>query len=390
MWWEVIRVLRWFGFAAGVLILSATALSIVGTLVVPRSINSRISRGCERGVDTVFLLCTRRLRSFLRRDRILAWQSPITLLVRLAVWIGLLVVGYGLVLLPIAGGPIMFAFSEAGSSMFTLGYAAPTNTASTALDYVAAYTGLVVVGLQVGYLPTLYAAFNRRETLVTLLISRAGVPAWGPEILARTRWGIFDGDPRPVLDELFEEWERWSAEVAESHSTYLTLVRFRSPQPLSHWLTSVLAVMDAAALHLSLAPASEPKLSARLCLRMGFVALNQIARAMRLPVVDDPDPSGPISVSYEEFSTAVSMLDVLTYPIERTIDEAWPEFRGWRANYDATALALARALDAPPAQWSGGRRWPSTPIPPQRPATRRALDATRQRRNPRPPESPPQ
>ncbi|HEX9338578.1 MAG TPA: hypothetical protein VF892_21955 [Pseudonocardiaceae bacterium] len=362
--------LRWFGFAAGLVILLGTAISVVGTLVVPRGIDSRISRATDNAVDTAFVLVTKRVRDFLVRDRILAWQGPIALLVRLAVWTALLVIGYGLVLLPVVTDTLAHPFSEAGSSIFTLGYAAPQNTSSTMIDYVAAYTGLVVVGLQVGYLPTLYAAFNRRETLVTLLTSRAGVPAWGPEILARTRWGIYDGDTRPVLHELFDAWERWSAEVAESHTTYLTLVRFRSPRPLSHWLTSVLAVMDAAALHLALAPASEPKQSTRLCLRMGFVALNQIARTMRLPAIDDADPDTPISISYDEFALAVDMLHSLNYPIERSTEQAWPHFRGWRANYDRTALSLALALDAPPALWSGPRRWPAEPMPPQRPASR--------------------
>jgi hypothetical protein len=370
-------VLYWLGFAAGIAVVLGTAFSVVGTLVVPRSIDSRISRGCERVVDLAFRLATWRVHDFLRRDRILAWQGPVGLLLRLGVWIGLLVLGYSLVLLPTVSGSPAFALSEAGSSMFTLGYAAPTNTGSAAVDYVAAYTGLVVVGLQVGYLPALYAAFNRREALVTMLTSRAGVPAWGPEILARTRWGIYDADTGAVLRELFEAWEQWSAEVAESHTTYLTLVRLRSPRPLSHWLTSVLAVMDAAALHLSLAPGSEPKQSARLCLRMGFVALNQIARTMRLPMQDDPDPDAPISIDYEQFVSAADMLEALNYPIEQPTDRAWPAFRGWRANYDTTALALARVLDAPPALWSGDRRWPATPIPPQRPTARLPHEDTR-------------
>ncbi len=363
-------IVRWVLLAIGVVILTGTTLSVIGTLVVPRNIDSRISRGCEAAVDTLFRLVTRRVRTFERRDRVLAWQSPVALLVRLAAWIGLLVIGYGLILMPVVTDSPFHALSEAGSSMFTLGYAAPGSGSSTAVDYLAAYTGLVVVGLQVGYLPTLYAAFNRRETLVTLLVSRAGVPAWGPEILARTRWGIYDGDTQPVLRELFTAWEQWSAEVGESHTTYLSLVRLRSPRPLSHWLTSVLAVMDAAALHLALAPENEPKQAARLCIRMGFTALNQIARTMRLPSDDDPDPDGPISIGYDEFADAVAMLRRLNYPVERSAEQAWPHFRGWRANYDRTALALARAVDAPPAPWSGDRRWPSTPIAPMRPASR--------------------
>jgi hypothetical protein len=372
-------VFRWLGCALGIVVLVAAAASVVGTLVVPRGIDSTISRACERTVDAMFEMVTAPFRSFHRRDRVLAWQAPTTLLLRLAVWIGLLVVGYALVLLPAVDGRLSKAFSEAGSSMFTLGYAAPNGASTSAVDYIAAFTGLVVVGLQIGYLPTLYAAFNRRETLVTLLVSRAGVPAWGPEILARTQWGIYEGDSRPVLDELFDSWERWSAEVAESHTSYLTLVRLRSPRPLSHWLISLLAVMDAAALHLSLSPNGEPKLSARLCLRMGFVAFNQIARTMRLPVNEDPDPNAAISISYPEFSDAVEMLKALNYPMERAAADAWPHFRGWRVNYDTVALELARALDAPPALWSGGRRWRSVPISPQRPASRLPREASASR-----------
>ena len=201
----------------------------------------------------------------------------------------MLIVGFALLLLPSLKGHLGQAFSEAGSSVFTLGYAVPASGDSTTLEYLAAFTGLVVIGLQVGYLPTLYSAFNKRETEVTLLGSRAGVPSWGPELLARSRWGIQDGNIAPVLETLFFSWERWAAEVAESHTTYFTLTRFRSPRPLSHWLTSLIAVMDAAALHLAVAPSREPKLAPRLALRMGFVALGQIARTMRESVPDEPD-----------------------------------------------------------------------------------------------------
>jgi hypothetical protein len=353
-----------------------TLVSVVGTLVVPRNVDSWISRSCELAVDLVYRRAARRVRSLTVRDRLLSWQAPTALLVRLGAWICLLCIGFGLILLPSVTGPAR-AFSEAGSSMFTLGYAAPANSGSTVLEYLAAFTGLVVVGLQVGYLPTLYAAFNRREAEVSMLVARAGVPAWGPEILARTRWGIYDGDSRPILDELFAAWERWAAEVAESHTTHLTLVRLRSPRPLSHWLTSLLAVMDAAALHLSVAPSSEPKMSARLCLRMGFVALDQIARSMRLTVPDEPDPNAPISVTFADYQQATSMLRGLGYSMELTDEQSWPHFRGWRANYDTAALELAKYLDAPPSLWSGDRRWPSTPMPPKRPATRLAADATR-------------
>jgi hypothetical protein len=357
----------WIGFAVGLVVVTVTMASVAGTLVVPRAVNSPLSRAVDRFLDITFFLATKRVRSFVRRDRILAWQAPMSLLVRLAVWLGMLIVGFALLLLPSLKGHLGQAFSESGSSLFTLGYAAPATGDSTTLEYLAAFTGLVVIGLQVGYLPTLYAAFNKRETDVTLLSSRAGVPAWGPEILVRSRWGIQEDDIAPILETLFLSWERWAAEVAESHTTYLTLARFRSPRPLSHWLTSLIAVMDAAALHLALAPSREPKLAPRLALRMGFVAIGQIARTMQKAAFEEPDPDAPISVSYDDFRTAAAMLREVGYPIDRSDEEAWPHFRGWRANYDATALLLAKQLDAPPALWTGPRRWPSTPILPLRP-----------------------
>lgn len=366
----------WVGFVAGVLIVAFTAGSVIGTLVVPRRVRSVIARGCDGFVEGVFrIICPLRI-SYARRDSILAWQAPISLVFRLLIWLALLYCGYALMLLPAVSGQAGRAFSEAGSSMFTLGYSAPVGSAMTIVDYFAAFTGLIVVGLQIGYLPTLYAAFNRRETEVTLLVSRAGLPAWGPELLARTHFGISEGtDVGTVLNNLFATWERWSAEVAESHSTYLTLTQLRSPRPLSHWVTSLLAVMDAAAMHLALSPGVPPAISARLCLRMGFTAMGQIGTAMNLPVDEDPDPDHPLTaVTYADFAAAADMLRSLGYPVERTNEQAWPHFRGWRVNYERIALQLASATNAPPALWSGSRRWPSTPLPPSRPANRRSKD----------------
>jgi len=74
----------WLGFAVGLFVVIGTLLSVVGTLVVPRGINSRISRTVDRALDAGFLQLARCARSFERRDRILAWQSPLALLLRLS------------------------------------------------------------------------------------------------------------------------------------------------------------------------------------------------------------------------------------------------------------------------------------------------------------------
>src|SRR5246127_2300043 len=101
----------WVGFAAGLILVLGTLMSVAGTLVVPRAINSPVSRTVERCLDKAFLVATKRVRSFERRDRILAWQAPLSLLIRLAVWLGLLVVGFALSLLPSLKGHLGQAFS---------------------------------------------------------------------------------------------------------------------------------------------------------------------------------------------------------------------------------------------------------------------------------------
>ncbi|NVM95788.1 hypothetical protein G6034_12870 [Arthrobacter sp. AETb3-4] len=351
-----------------------TWISVIGTLIVTRPLHSALSRVTGLATVKAFHALLRPVSTYELRDRILSWQAPMSLFLRLLAWMILFDVSFTLLLMPFVGGDLGRAASEAGSAMFTLGYAAPNNLGNTVLVYAAAYTGLTVIALQVSYLPTLYAAFNRCEADVTLLVSRAGSPSWGPELLVRTRYGRAARDSSNELAELYQQWERWAAEVAESHSTYLTLVWFRSPSPQSNWLISLLSVMDAAALQLALSPGTVPNTRARLVVRMGFTCMNQVARAIRLPVDDDPDPDAPLNVTFDDFQLAVQMLRSVDFPIEVAPEQAWPHFRGWRANYEKVAYALAYAIDAPPSMWSGPRRFPFEPAMPHRPKNRTAKE----------------
>jgi hypothetical protein len=353
--------------AGGLLVLAAWA-SLVGTVIVPRPVGSWLTRWVDQVVTGAFWLATGVIADHKRRDRLLAAQAATILLGQLAVWLGISFLGFALLLWPFAAGGIASAFTAAGSSMFTLGFAAPAGAMPAAIVFAAALTGLVVVTLQIAYLPAMYAAFNRRETEVALLNARAGVPSWGPELLARTHYALGSGvSTIDTLPDLYAQWERWAADVAESHATYLPLVRFRSPRPLSSWVTGLLAVLDSAALFLALSPGSAPVVPARLCLRGGFLCFTQIARAMGIEVPDEPDPSHGISLSYQEFLDAIGRMREVSFPIERDPAEAWPDFVGWRVNYEQAAYAVAAAVDAVPALWSGPRRHGRAPIPPIRP-----------------------
>ncbi|MGD0312311.1 MAG: hypothetical protein ABSC90_07600 [Acidimicrobiales bacterium] len=350
---------------AGLAVLAVNASSVIVVLIVPRS-HSSLAVYPMRAVRGVFRRIARLARSYSGMDRILGVSEPVALVSLLATWLVVTVLGFTLVNWGIDHNTLSRAFSEAGSSVFTLGFTLSRNGGSHVVDFIAAGTGLVLVALQIAYLPTLYNAYNRRETLVTLLESRAGSPAWGPELLIRHQLvGLIDN-----LSSLFAEWERWAADVAESHTSYPSLLYLRSPRAKNSWIISLIAVMDAAALALAVNPEGAP-IEARMVIRMGFTCLRDIADTVGIPFVHDPSPDDPIALPEDEFAAATVRLGEIGYPMSRTSDEAWPHFKGWRVNYESVAYALAAALDAPPARWSGPRAlFPSESLEPVRPVDR--------------------
>ena len=358
-----------FGLVGAALIV-VTWSSVITTLVVPRRSRDRVSRGVDRAVDRLYRMATARVRDYATRDRRLASQASTTILIQLATWLLLFFAGFALLLEAFDDRGFEDALAQAGSSLFTLGYAGPAGAAQTVIDYLAAASGLIVVALQVGYLPTLYGAFNRRETEVTLLSSRAGTPAWGPEILARTRFGFGVEDEGAVMDDFYRQWERWAADVSESHTNYPVLTRFRSPAELSSWLVALVAVLDSAALWMALSPQRAPTVEARLALRMGFTALRSIAETVGLEVDHDPDPDEPLQLSYDDYLVGISRITSTSFQLERSPQEAWPDFRGWRVNYESVAYALADRLDAVPGPWTGPRRTGDLTVAPLRPPNR--------------------
>lgn len=342
----------WLGFALGVLVVVLSTVSLVSTFVLPRggskvqALPLLVGRVVRRG----FLMLARPARSFARKDGILAAVGPVSLIAQLAVFLGLYVLGYGLMQWHWTG-TFENGVTEAGATLFSVGLVHASTKGNDVLVVLAGATGAIAVALQIGYLPAIYQAFNRRESLVTLMESRAGVPAWGPEILMRHQLvKITD-----ALPDLYADWELWSADLAESHISYPVLVWFRSPEPGFSWVLSLLAILDAAALHLSLSPQTAPS-EARMCLRMGFTAFRRIARMLHWTYDADPAPEADLQLSFEDFDRAVQLVRETGFAIERTSEEAWPHFRGWRVNYEALAYRLADVVIAPRAPWSGERR----------------------------------
>jgi hypothetical protein len=350
--------------AAGVVLLAATSLSVLWTLVVPRATPSRLAEGVVAAVRWAFLGVARLLPDYRRRDRVLAMLPPVALLTLLTAWLALLTVGFALLAAPLTASGTGATITSAATSVLGLEYT-DSSAGLRAITLLAVFSGVIVVALLIGYLPTLYDAFSSREELVSLLDSRAGSPAWGVEVLLRaTR-----DDALADLPTLFGEWERWAAAVGESHSSYPILIAFRSQDPARSWVIALLAVLDAAALHVALRP-DDDTLAARLCLRTGYMALRSVAATAGIEVDDDPRPEDPIELSRDEFEAGVRTLIAAGYRPQRELEAAWPHFHGWRVNYEHAATALADRIVAPPAPWSG----PRTHLPPQTLLPRRPPD----------------
>jgi hypothetical protein len=344
--------MRWITVIPGAVLVAATAMSVLRALVVPRASRNRLLLVIGgKFVAPIVQWSAVRRRRWEDQERVLAYGGPVALLLVFATWLVGFYVGYALMLWPADHVAFATALREAGSSVFTLGDAFSMRPLATAIDYAAAATGLLVVALEIAYVPTLYGAFNRREVQVTLLQARAGLPAWGPELLARHQVaGML-----PRLSDLYAGWEEWAADLTESHTNYPVLLFFRSPHPLRSWVVALLAVLDSAALFLSLNPDEAP-VEARLVLRMGFECLREVARALDMPYDDDPLPTTPIELTEDEYAAGIARLEAVGFPMARSAEEAWRHFRAWRINYEPIAYRLAISTNAPPAPWSGPRR----------------------------------
>lgn len=335
---------------AGVVLVVAVWRAAILALVVARPTRSVLLYRAWIALVSAPVNAVAKRVSYARRDALLAPVGSLMLISLVPFWLALFGFGYALILLGLGHLPMSEALRQAGSSLFTLGFSAPQGGVSTMVSFLAAITGPLLIALLIGYLPTLYAAFNRRETEVSLLAGRGGDPAWGPVILLRYQIaGVTE-----QLGELFASWERLAADIAESHTSYPTLAFFRSPDLRRSWLTSLMAVLDAAAIQLARTP-SAASASARLVITGGTSALKSINAALRLPLITDPLPNDRISLTYQDFHEAWLLLDRAGYPAQTDPETAWKDFKGWRVNWEHNAFVLAKKIHSPPLDWTGPR-----------------------------------
>lgn len=345
IFWRIVAII------AGIIITYAALRSAVRTFVLSRSAPDPITGAVFRTIRAIFNIRLFKVTSYHIRERTMAYYAPVGLLALLIVWLALVLIGFMLLYWGGGIGSWDEAFIISGSSLLTLGFARGDTILHTVFSFIEASLGLILVALLIAYLPTMYNAFSRRESAVTMLETRAGTPPSAVELLLRYHRN--HGLHR--LHEVWKEWEVWFAEIEESHTALAPLVFFRSPKPDHSWVTSAGAMLDSASLTLSVIDLPWDA-QAALCIRAGYLALREIADFFRVQYPKDPKfPDDPISITREEFDEVYDQFARAEFPLRSDRDKAWQDFGGWRVNYDIPLLALCKLTMAPEAPWSSDR-----------------------------------
>jgi voltage-gated potassium channel Kch len=241
------------GILAGLLI-AAVLWDGFETIVLPRRVRRRVrlTRVFYRITWVLWSVPARKLLSKSRMESVLAYYGPLSLLALIVVWAAALVFGFGLVNFSL--GSSLSAYGRpsfitdlymSGTTFFTLGLGdvRPVTTAARLTTVIEAGMGFGFLALLIAYLPALNQSFSRREADISMLDARAGSPPSAACMLERHD---HDGG-MDELQEQLSQWERWCAELLESHLSYPVLAYYRSQHDDQSWLAALTVMLDVSA-----------------------------------------------------------------------------------------------------------------------------------------------
>jgi hypothetical protein len=270
-----------------------------------------------------------------RRESFLSVFGPLSLLTLFALWAAGLVLGFGLVQYALA--PESHRFVDmvyfSGATFTTLGYGdiAPVGSAARLLAVVESATGFGFFAVVIAYLPVLYQAFSRRETLISLLDARAGSPPAAGRLLERLPPGRGDG---AVLERFLEEAETWAADVLESHLSFPVLGFYRSQHDNQSWVAALTCALDTAALLLTVVEGVDRR-QARLTFAMARHAVVDLSLVLRRPPQAPPADRLP-EARLQELCEALRKAGAAV----RDDEEARAKLRELRGLYEPFAVAV--------------------------------------------------
>jgi hypothetical protein len=240
---------------AGAALILLVLLDTFETILQPRRVTHRFrfARFFYRWNWTLCTFIARQIPSGKRREALLSFFGPLSLLGLFAVWVGGLIFGFALLgwsvptSLQTADQHVNFLtyLYMSGTTLFTLGYGdvTPTSHFGRVLAVVESGLGFAFLAVIISYLPGITQAFSKREVTISLLDARAGSPPSAVQVLVRTA----RADNLNELNSLLAEWEQWSAELLESHLSFPVLSYFRSQHDNQSWLAALTCMLDTCA-----------------------------------------------------------------------------------------------------------------------------------------------
>jgi hypothetical protein len=333
---------------AGLVLVAWVLLDAFETIVLPRRMTRRwrITVAVGRLSWSLYRAAARAIGSPQRRERVLSYYGPASLLLTITCWVFAMILGYAAALWPFAGDlgghPHSFATAAyvAASMFFTLGFSdvIAHGTAGRALVVAAGGTGFASLALLVSYLPVLYQAFSRRETYISQLDARAGSPPSAGELLARN--GRDDGVEE--LGPFLLAWEGWSADLLESLLSFPALGYYRSHHDNQSWLAALTALLDTCSLVL-VSGEQRPHRQAKLTYAMCRHAAVDLARVYRAIPVHDADRL--------DAATVELLRSRLAEGGWRLPEEALGGLTKLRVGYEPYVIGLSRELLIPLPNW---------------------------------------
>lgn len=347
---------------SGLALIGLVLVDAFETIVLPRTANRRfrLTRLFYGSTWQPWSALGSRIRDRPARERFLGVFGPLSLVALLVVWATVLILAFGLIhwrlgIKPDGTGglpPGWTGFWEAlyfsGTTFFTLGIGdvKPETVAARTAEVLESGIGFAFLALVIGYLPVVYAAFSRRETLIVRLDVRAGSPPSAAELL-RQHGNRDDTGP---LDDFLRECEAWTAELLEAHLSYPMLCVYRSQHLHQSWLAALTTILDTSAL-LIVGLDGIPSRQAPMTFAMARRAMTDITHIFRFP---ESVPPPPDRLPPEEFDRLQKALAATGVPLRADRpgeeDDAAHHLGRLRATYEPSAHALASftLMDLPP------------------------------------------
>ena len=337
----------------GILCLLVVLLDAFQTIILPRRAAGRLR------LTRIFYILTWipwrfvavRISHPRKRETALSLYGPLSLIFLLVVWACGMVFGFSLIYYAL-GSPFSDSLQPigylsdlyiSGTNFFTLGLGDVTPHAEIArvLSTCEAGTGFGFLAIVMGYFPVLYGAFSRREVSISLLDARAGSPPTAAELMRRHS---FEG-AEDALSSLLSEWERWSAELLESHISYTLLCYFRSQHTNQSWVSALTAMLDTSALLIAGVRGHEAR-QAQLTFAMARHALVDLAQVFSIT----PAQNIPDRLPRERYEQLYQLLCQSGVSVCRD-GESYERLRDMRALYEGYAAALGEHLCMPLPPW---------------------------------------